>query len=729
MNVEQTKSRTLILIFTVLFVSLFMGYFFLKFQIKSLINDTIESQYASVQQIFFMNMKNEKLVFDLELQKLAALPGLLKAVSEQNFQEIDRIVGEDYARLKLAYPYCDILTFRSNQGITLYRAHKPEMYGDKLSEERKLIRDTDTFQKSFSGFELGKLALSYRITKPLFYENNYVGNIEVGLDPIHFISTLKTLFKLETGLMLKSSSLSVMLNPSVVNRDDEYSLMYTDEKLKSFFLTKNITSRNAFFDNEPMIIKSDIPLLNHSQEAIAHLMVGFETSKLAHENNLIIYKLFGLMLVMILISIYILHRGFEKILNIFTQRVFTDALTGLQNRLSLNKLLGLNKNHVLILSDIKDFSIINELYGVKVGNEVLKKVALEYDAFAHKNGFTAFHIGGDEYVLYKEEEFFDADQYNDILESLHHNINNLKIKIDGLFDTIRVDINSGIVFDAIDSLEKAQMALKKTKATSASYLAYTKQVDTKEKSESVLQMRQSIRYALEHKNVVPFFQPITNSQGEITKYESLVRIVEFKNGKKGVLGPDSFLEIAKQNGFYVEIAKRMIISSLSFFKNKNEKISINIYPSDLFNISITDTLIKNIKNFDVPKNIVIEITEQESIEDFDRLVHAIKMLKNLGVLIAIDDFGSGYANYAHILAIKPDFLKIDGSLIKNILADADSRILVKSIVSFAKELGIITIAEYVETQEIYQLLKEYGVDEYQGYHFGKPQDLMKLQNL
>jgi len=393
--------------------------------------------------------------------------------------------------------------------------------------------------------------------------------------------------------------------------------------------------------------------------------------------------------------------------------------------LSLNKLLEQNKNHILILSDIKDFSIINEFYGVKVGNEVLKKVALEFNKFAHKHGFSAFHIGGDEYALYKVEEFFDAEQYNDILESLHHDINKLQIHIDDLFDTIRVDINSGIVFDAIDSLEKAQMALKKTKASSASYLAYTKQVDTKERSEDLLQMRHSIRCALEHKNVVPFFQPITNAQGETTKYESLIRIVEFKNGIKEVLGPDSFLEIAKQNGFYVEIANRMIVSSLSFFKNKSEKISININPSDLFNISITDTLIKNIKNFDIPKNIVIEITEQESIEDFERLVHAIKMLRHLGVLIAIDDFGSGYANYAHILAIKPDYLKIDGSLIKNILTDADSRILVKSIVSFAKELAIITIAEYVENEDIYKILREYGVDEYQGYYFGKPQNLIE----
>ncbi len=104
----------------------------------------------------------------------------------------------------------------------------------------------------------------------------------------------------------------------------------------------------------------------------------------------------------------------------------------------------------------------------------------------------------------------------------------------------------------------------------------------------------------------------------------------------------------------------------------------------------------------------------------------VKKLRKTGVLIAIDDFGSGYANYAHILEIKPDFIKIDGSLIQNILTDGDSKILVQSIVNFARELNIKSVAEYVENKEIFELLKEYGVDEFQGYYFGRPTDLISL---
>jgi EAL domain-containing protein (putative c-di-GMP-specific phosphodiesterase class I) len=137
-----------------------------------------------------------------------------------------------------------------------------------------------------------------------------------------------------------------------------------------------------------------------------------------------------------------------------------------------------------------------------------------------------------------------------------------------------------------------------------------------------------------------------------------------------------------------------------------------------------NALMGAIEKFDSPQKIVVEITEQEGIENFDRLAKVVKKLRAMGVLIAIDDFGSGYANYAHILELKPDYIKIDGSLIQNILSDNDSKILVQSIVRFAHELNITTVAEYVENEEIFELLKKYGVDEFQGYYFGRPTDLI-----
>ena len=138
------------------------------------------------------------------------------------------------------------------------------------------------------------------------------------------------------------------------------------------------------------------------------------------------------------------------------------------------------------------------------------------------------------------------------------------------------------------------------------------------------------------------------------------------------------------------------------------------------------TLMEQIKEFDSPRRVVVEITEQEGVENFKMLRKVVEKLREMGVQIDIDDFGSGYANYAHILEIKPDYLKIDGSLIQYILTDSDSQILVKSIIRFTQELNITTVAEYVENEKIFELLKEYGVDEFQGYYFGRPIDLCSI---
>jgi len=175
---------------------------------------------------------------------------------------------------------------------------------------------------------------------------------------------------------------------------------------------------------------------------------------------------------------------------------------------------------------------------------------------------------------------------------------------------------------------------------------------------------------------------------------------------------------------YIDVAREVLSQALNVFASRPEKISINLLPNDFFNYSLMDMLVELIATFNTPGKIVLEITEQEGVEDFDRLFRAIKEFRRQGVLIAIDDFGSGYANYAHILKIKPDYLKIDGSLIKNIITDKESQILVKSIIRFAKDLKTKTIAEFVENKEIYELLKKYGVDEFQGYYFGRPKDFI-----
>ena len=129
------------------------------------------------------------------------------------------------------------------------------------------------------------------------------------------------------------------------------------------------------------------------------------------------------------------------------------------------------------------------------------------------------------------------------------------------------------------------------------------------------------------------------------------------------------------------------------------------------------------KHSDLASGITFELLEDAQIRDISAIKHFIKRIKHHGVKIAIDDFGSGYSNYERLLSYRPDILKIDGSLIRNLDKNSYSRAIVKSIVSFARDQHIKTTAEFVENETIYEHVRALGIDYSQGYFFGKPQPI------
>ncbi len=719
---NQTRRNTLILTSIVLGAAWIVIYLFLNYQLNSSINQQFQRVTASAKNLFEVNLEHDKIELELRLEELVSSDGLAKAVFDQDYENISSIVLPFYNELKLIQNSVNILTFRSNDGKTLFRAHKPEYFGDMLNKKRKLIIDTNMFERSFSGFEVGNLEMTYRMTKPIFYNDVYIGNVELGISPDNFLKNLNSIFSADIGVAVNRSLFDIMIDKEGVAIGSDYIYINGSENL-----TKHLKHEHKE-DVELYKIDMNIPLNNHLSETLGYLVIGFDMSSAAKKDREFMQHLFFMLVIIMLILGAIHHFGFSKMFEYFSKQVYTDHLTTLLNRHALNDNLLSPKNKVLILSNIKEFSLINELYGVDVGNEILIKAAEAFDDFAKKHGFDAYRISSDEFVLLKKEDNFDGDEYCKIIEELHDKLNALKIFVVGVDEAISIEIYSGIAFNDKHPLEDAQMAIKKAKKHSLSYLMYSQKVDTKEYSQNVMRVKRCIKYALEHKNVIPFFQPITDRNGEIIKYEALVRIVEFDGGEKKILPPCDFLDISMNSGLYIQIAKEMLVQSLSLFANRSEKISINFLPNDFFNASIIDTLIEQIKKFDSPRRVVVEITEQEGVENFKMLRKVVEKLRETGVLIAIDDFGSGYANYAHILEIKPDYLKIDGSLIQNILTDSDSKILVKSIIRFAQELNITTVAEYVENEEIFKLLKEYGIDEFQGYYFGRPMELGSVSN-
>ena len=187
--------------------------------------------------------------------------------------------------------------------------------------------------------------------------------------------------------------------------------------------------------------------------------------------------------------------------------------------------------------------------------------------------------------------------------------------------------------------------------------------------------------------------------------------------------PYLFLDIAKKSKLYTKLTLSMLKQVFQKVEKIKTQISVNFSIEDILDtntILLVEEYLEQCSNSEL---IVFEILENENIVDYDKMNSFVSMVKSYGAKIAIDDFGSGYSNFNYLLELSPDYIKIDGSLIKNIDQDKNSYHITKAIVDFSHSLNIRTIAEYVHSKEIFDILLNLGVDEYQGFYLGKPQRL------
>ena len=684
-TIKETKKKVFLSSSLLIVIFFVLGYYFLNYQFDKLINDKAISMSKSTKQLFNKKLFNQKNILTKKLSRILSSDILKKAILQKDVYTIDKLVKKDF----LFEQDID----KNIKTLSFYAADKSLIYSlESNNSNFSIINDSNVLQKPLSGFEYTDKEMLYVVTKPVFYKNKYLGIVQISTSPIGLIEDISSIFKVKSIEVSKQDS-----------------IIFKDELRDSLYI-------------------SSLELKDHHSQVIGRLIIIFDISDFKNSNKHLINILLIVGIFIAILIIMFAKKGFDSVLGHFKKQTYTDSLTGLGNRQALDADLSKNRVNVLILCNIKEFSLINELYGISVGNHVLKVVSKEFKKFAKKHSMIAYRISSDEFGLLKYDEYFFEDDYLEILEELHSKISTMVIEISELSEVLQVETYIGVSNgNANENLvEKSQMALKSAKEKSLPFMAYTNNIDTKQKSSKIIKMKKTIKHALENKNVVPFFQEIRDRDEKIIKYEALVRIVDIEDGEEKILYPGDFLSIALNGGLYSYVAIEVLERTLMFFANREEKISINFLPNDFFQPKLIDAFIDIVEKFPDPKRIVVEITEEESIEDFNRLIKIVRRFRKVGVKIAIDDFGTGYANYAHILKLKPDYLKIDGSLVKSILDSKDSRILVKSIVRFAQDLGIKIIAEYVENKEIFEALKEYGVDEYQGYYFGKAKNLLNM---
>ncbi len=404
-------------------------------------------------------------------------------------------------------------------------------------------------------------------------------------------------------------------------------------------------------------------------------------------------------------------------------QLYHDDLTKLKNRYALKSSFHQEQNVELFLIDIDNFKDYNELYGMEIGNEILCKVAKSLEELARESGCEVYRIYGDGFaVKYVDDITPNMESCNLHIIAILSKLTSFHVDIGNGADRLEINFTVAAVYDKEHMLEKADMALRYARKKGMKYIVYDAKQDTKEEIGKNILWKERIKSAIAQDNILPVFQPIVNRNEEVIKYESLIRLKH--DGK--LISPFFFLDIAIKTRQYEKLTMIMINKSFTAMQKSDRNFSINLSFSDIHNPMTVKYLKSKIIKHQVGSRLIIEILETENADDFQRIQNFVEEMRELEVRIAIDDFGSGYSNFDHLFKLQPDYLKIDGSLIKVVDKDEDARKLVESIVFLAGKMQIKTIAEFVHSEEVYRVCRKLGIDEFQGYYFSEPKEEAKI---
>jgi len=402
----------------------------------------------------------------------------------------------------------------------------------------------------------------------------------------------------------------------------------------------------------------------------------------------------------------------------------TDRLTGLPNRLKLIEDIEGGEYAAIGLLNLDSFQELNNLYGHKIGDEILKNFGVYLSENLDNEKCRLYKLPSDEFAILSKEPLND-DSLKPLVMDLIHTLDSHLFLINGheIYLSITVGMCCG---SGNDMLINANIALKNAKINKLPFEIYDTYKNEKQHYANNQEMIKTLKYAVANDQVIAYFQPIYNNvTKKIDKYETLMRIVN-EEGK--VLAPFFFLDVAHKAKIYPELTKAILRKAFKMFKEKDICFTVNLSIEDIRNSNTSAYIFDALENFNKPQNVVFEIIESEGIDNYKIVKEFVSEVKKYGARIAIDDFGSGYSNFMHLLELEASFIKIDGSIIKNILHDRSSQILTKTIVSMAKDLNMNVIAEFVSSPEILDTVTSMGVCHSQGYYLGEPKPYLIDEN-
>lgn len=413
-----------------------------------------------------------------------------------------------------------------------------------------------------------------------------------------------------------------------------------------------------------------------------------------------------------------------------------DSITGLPNfdhfKKNVSKILSTAKpkEYMILSFNIDNLSLINETYGTRVGNEVLKRVGKHFAKQCSKNEYV-LRFFADNFIFFTknpdffwnvEERVFIMTTVKEILKDI------LPERYNFTFTTSAYYIDNPA--DSIDSMiDKANLAQKLCRHTYATHrvIEYTEEMRNSHEWDREITL--TMENAFLNKEFEVFYQPKFNfSNEQVMGAEALIR---WNNPRKGLLQPGKFVPLFEDNGFIEKIDKFVFQKVCIFLDSWNKlkesrklpplTISFNLSRCHLYNPNLIRELRDIAAQYDIGENkIEVELTESIMFDNHQRLIKVMKEIKNAGFSISVDDFGSGYSSLNLLKSMPADVIKLDKEFLSVTPENQKENIIISSVIEMAKKLKIKTVAEGVETKDQCEMLRKIGCDIAQGFYYAKP---------
>jgi len=458
----------------------------------------------------------------------------------------------------------------------------------------------------------------------------------------------------------------------------------------------------------------------------ALLVLDLSESYGEHLNNFnsplmtVVWMMQALLIISILLLIYLIYK-YSRLRKI----LLFDSLTSTHTKVFLEEFF--NRHEVdaynAIFMDMDEFAQINNKYGHTSGDLIIKEFAETMLNVLSSNS-KVIRTAGTEFLVIVPKD--DSD-FEVLAKKLFNTLQEKKYLLKNEVFNQTVSMSAMIIPEGNVSIYEIQrildMKLLEIKSKGKNALGLLCMEDCNKIKYGNIDY---IKEALEEERLVCIYQPIINTKTkQVVKYEALVRLID-KENREQLISPAHFMDIIKGTSQYIKMSKLVLREVFNVLHQYPEiEISVNLDLDDLYNADMMKLITQKLYlNKTTANRLTFEILEHNEISDYGQVALIFQQLKTFGSKIAIDDFGSGYANYVYLIKLDVDILKIDGSLIQELLHDPErTKIMLNSIKNLAETYHYEVVAEYVSSQEIYEIIKDLEIEYVQGYYLGEPKPL------